>query len=255
MLPVSREQFSNYTQENKAAEKTKPVNWREFWNHDHSIYVSQYHKTQHYDSIAKDIGAHSPSRSARLLDFGCGEALGSHILSCHCESLILFDTSAKVRAELKQRFATNPRIEIADEADFANLPQSNFDMIVCNSVLQYMGRDEFEHLLRLWRDKLKPEGQLLIADVIPPHVHASTDAKALLAFAWRHGFFFPALFGLAKTFLSPYRKLRSKLGLTTYTAPEMEQILRKAGFAVERVKHNIGHNQARMTFVATHIEV
>lgn len=237
-----------------AHDNNAQMNWREFWNKDHSIYVSQQHKNQHYYSIAKDIGEHSPSRTAKLLDFGCGEALGSHILSCYCANLTLFDTSPKVLAELKQRFATNSRIKVADEADFANLTPGKFDMIICNSVLQYVGRAEFEHLLLLWRERLQPNGQLLIADVIPPHLDALTDARALLDFAWQHGFLFPALLGLLRTFFSSYRKLRGKIGLATYTAQEMEQILRKAGFVVERAKRNIGHNQARMTFIATRVE-
>ena len=43
---------------------------------------------------------------------------------------------------------------------------------------------------------------------------------------------------------------RSELGLTTYAEPELIELLRGEGFSAERRPRNIGHNQARMTFVA-----
>lgn len=227
-----------------------PAGWQEFWNGTHSIYVSQKHKNVHYFGVAKEIGEYSPGPEAQILDYGCGEALGSHILSFYCGTLSLYDTSPRLQAQLKQNFATNPRIEVINEHDLQTAPKSTYDMIICNSVLQYTGPAEFEYLLSLWREKLKPDGFLLIADVIPPNVSALKDAKALLNFAWQHGFFFPALLGLCRTFFSSYRKLRSDIGLTTYTEKDFREILRQAGFAVRRAEKNIGHNQARMTFVA-----
>lgn len=231
-------------------EQNDPSDWQEFWDGAHSIYVCQKHKHVHYYNIGKEIGEYSPGPEAQLLDYGCGEALGSHVLSFYCRTLSLFDTSPKLQAELKRNFATNPRIEVINEHDFQLAPKSTYDMIVCNSVLQYIDQAEFAYLLSLWREQLKPGGFLLIADVIPPHVSALEDAQALLNFAWQHGFFFPALLGLCRTFFSSYRKLRSEIGLTTYTEERFREILREAGFAVRRASKNIGHNQARMTFVA-----
>jgi hypothetical protein len=58
------------------------------------------------------------------------------------------------------------------------------------------------------------------------------------------------LIGLARTAVSDYRKLRDELGLAQYSEAEMLELLRDCGFAAERRPQNIGHNQARMTFVA-----
>jgi len=77
-----------------------------------------------------------------------------------------------------------------------------------------------------------------------------TDARALLSFAWQGGFLKSALIGLVRTALSDYRKIREELGLSRYSEAEMIEILREAGFAAERRRQNMGHNQARMTFVA-----
>ena len=50
--------------------------------------------------------------------------------------------------------------------------------------------------------------------------------------------------------LSDYRKVRNELGLSQYAESEMLELLRDTGFAAERRRPNIGHNQARMTFIA-----
>jgi hypothetical protein len=109
---------------------------------------------------------------------------------------------------------------------------------------------EFEELLDLWHAKLRPEGTLVIADVLPPDVDAVADVKALLDFAWRGGFLMAALAGLGRTFFSDYRRLRNEVGLTRYAPEDLFTLLAAHGFAGEQSSRNIGHNQLRTTFVA-----
>jgi hypothetical protein len=59
-----------------------------------------------------------------------------------------------------------------------------------------------------------------------------------------------ALGGLVRTLFSDYRRLRARVGLTHYSEAGMLGLLSAAGFAAERAERNIGHNQARMAFVA-----
>jgi hypothetical protein len=73
----------------------------------------------------------------------------------------------------------------------------------------------------------------------------------LLSFAWQGGFLRQALIGLVRTALSDYRKVRDELGVAQYGEAEMLELLGDCGFAAERRARNIGHNQSRMTFVAT----
>ena len=49
--------------------------WQSFWDSDHSIYVSARHKDVHYREIADQIAAFVPHPKARVLDYGCGEAI------------------------------------------------------------------------------------------------------------------------------------------------------------------------------------
>jgi hypothetical protein len=122
--------------------------------------------------------------------------------------------------------------------------------VVVNSLVQYLSLDEFRALLAAWREKLKPDGSLVLADVIPPDQSPMADARALLAFAWKGGFLTGAVAGLARTVVSEYRRIRDEVGFAQYGEGEMIELLRDSGFTAERRTSNFGHNQARMTFIA-----
>ena len=69
--------------------------------------------------------------------------------------------------------------------------------------------------------------------------------------AWRGGFVVAALVGLVRTLFSNYSRLRSQLGITRWSETEMIAILSAHGLSARRAERNIGHNRARMTFIAT----
>jgi SAM-dependent methyltransferase len=133
-------------------------------------------------------------------------------------------------------------------------PDRHLDLVVANSVAQYLSFEELRDLIRLWRAKLKPEGRLVLADIVPHEVGALTDARQLLRFALRGGFLVSAVLGLARTALSDYRKLRDELGITRYSEAEMLELLEGEGFSGERRPENLGHNAARSTFVARPVD-
>jgi SAM-dependent methyltransferase len=226
------------------------MSWRDFWNQDTPIYVSERHKVLHYAWLARDLVRLTPSPDALVLDYGCGEALSADRVAARCRTLYLCDAAPMMRERLRARFADEPRIAIISPEDVGSLPEASLDVIVANSVIQYLSLDELRAFLALARIKLKPDGSLVLADVIPPDVNPVKDAGALLSFAWKGGFLGAAIAGLARTGLSEYRRLRDEIGLAQYDAPEMIEILGDAGFSGERLPQNIGHNQARMAFRA-----
>ena len=226
------------------------MDWVSFWDGAHSIYVNDRHKQVHYARITADIAALLPGPNVRVLDYGCGEAWGAEPLSRVCASLALADAAPTLRAKLKERFAGNSKITVLSPEETAAQPAGSFDVVIVNSLLQYLSRADFIALLAVWRRVLAPGGTLIIADVIPPGVSAVKDAAALLAFGAREGFLVAAFIGLARTAVSPYRKLRADLGLAMYEEANILALIRAAGFAVERLPTNIGHNQARMAFRA-----
>lgn len=226
------------------------MNWREYWNGPHPIYVNQRHHELHFQLIARDIAALFPSPQAVVLDYGCGEAFTAADLAAKCARLYLFDTAETVRAQVAKRTEGNARIQVLDEPGLAALAPGSLDLIVVNSVLQYLSRQEFVDLLRLAKTKLKPDGALALGDIIPEDANALSDTLALLDFGMKGGFLFAALGGLVRTVFSDYRKLRDTLGLARYSEAGLLAILHENGFTGERAAHNIGHNQGRMLFIA-----
>ena len=224
--------------------------WRSFWDSEHSIYVNARHKDVHYGEIADQIAAFVPGPAARVLDYGSGDAIHADRVAAVAAEVTLCDAAPSVRASLASRFAGNPRIKVISPEEVAALPDGRLDLIVTNSVAQYLTEDELTRLLAMFRRLLAPGGTLIFADVIPPDVSALSDVTALLRYAAKHGFLFAALVGLAKTTVSPYRKIRSTLGITQYTEAQFMRKLTEAGFAAERLARNMEHNPARMTFRA-----
>jgi len=224
--------------------------WRSFWDGEHSIYVNARHKDVHYRDIADAIVSYLPGPRARVLDFGCGEATHADKVAAAAGEVLLCESAASVRALMAARFAGNPRIRICAPEELEGRPGGSLDLIVANSVVQYLSGVELERLLALWKRLLAPGGTLIVADIIPPDVGAISDVVALLRYAMQHGFLLAALAGLARTAVSPYRKLRNQLGIAQYTEAEFMQRLRTAGYTAERLKRNMEHNPARMTFRA-----
>lgn len=225
--------------------------WVDYWNSDHAIYVNDQHKALHAAAVGRDILRHAASPAAVVLDYGSGEALYAEAVARGVGRLILCDAAPAVRAKLADRIAGIPNASAVAPEAVAALPSGSVDLVVANSLAQYLKPDELASLLGLWRDKLRPEGRLLLADVVPPNVSPVTDAAALLRFAWSGGFLVAALAGLAKTAVSDYRSIRDRLGFATYAPEAVIALLGEQGYRATRVYPNVGHNQARMTFLAT----
>jgi len=226
------------------------TDWLAFWDSPHSIYVNARHKDVHYRLIAKDIAPLVPGPQARVLDYGCGEALHADLVAAAAGELFLCEAAPGVREGLVDRFAGQRNIHVLAPHEAARLAEHSLDLIVLHSVVQYLTVSGASALFALFHRLLKPGGMLVVSDVIPPNVPAVTDAFALLRFGAGNGFFFAAAWGLLRTLLSNYWKLRSKLGLTRYANAAMIEKLDAAGFNAALAPANIGHNRARKAFYA-----
>jgi SAM-dependent methyltransferase len=223
--------------------------WIDFYDSAHSIYVNARHRDIHFRRLASDLAAYVRP-GAVVLDYGCGEALHADLVAAKAERLILVEPAPGVRARLAARWTNEHCIEVCGPDHLARLADHSVDLIIMHSVAQYLSGPELDAVLALFRRLLKPDGMLVLGDVIDPKTSAASDALALLRFGARDGFFFAAMAGLARTVLSPYARLRSSLGLTRYDEKAMIDKLEAAGFTARRAGENIGHSRARMAFLA-----
>ena len=226
--------------------------WIDYYDSTHTIYASRLHRDLHFQVIARDIIGYISSPEAVVLDYACGEALSAARVADACGKLFLAEPAPGVRGRLIARFAPNTKIRVRSLDDLRKMDEKSVDLVVMNSVAQYMTPVELDSALAVVRRLLKPGGRLILGDILRPEVGMVRDVAALLRFAVTHGFLKDALIGLVSTALSDYRQLRSKVGLQRYSEAEMVQKLATAGFTASRAHVNIGHNPWRMTFVARH---
>ncbi len=224
--------------------------WIDYYNSTHTIYASRHHRDLHFELIARDIIGYISSPEAVVLDYSCGEALSAAKVAEACGQLILAEPAPGVRGRLIARFAPNTKIRVRSLDDVRKMAEKTVDLVVMNSVAQYMTAAELDAAFAVIKRLLKPGGRLILGDILRPEVGMPRDVFALLRFAAKHGFLKDALIGLVSTALSDYRQLRAKVGLQRYSEAQMIAKLSAAGFSASRAHFNIGHNPWRMTFVA-----
>jgi ubiquinone/menaquinone biosynthesis C-methylase UbiE len=226
--------------------------WIDYYDSTHTIYASRLHRDLHFQIIARDIIGYITSPEAVVLDYACGEALSAGKVADACATLYLAEPAPGVRGRLIARFAPNTKIRVRSLEDLTRMAEGSVDLVVMNSVAQYMTAPELDTALAVVRRLLKPQGRLVLGDILRPEVGMARDVLALLKFAATHGFLRDALYGLASTALSDYRQLRTRIGLQRYGETEIIEKLARAGLSASRAQQNIGHNPWRMTFVARH---
>jgi SAM-dependent methyltransferase len=226
------------------------ADWPSFWDTPHCIYVNARHKDVHYRLIADQVVALLPSAAARVLDYGSGEALHADRIAAAAGEIWLCEAAPGVREGLRARFAGNAKIKVLAPDEIEHAPAQSLDLIVLHSVVQYLTPQAADALFALFRGLLKPDGVLIVGDVIPPDSAAVTDALALLRYAAANGFLVAAFTGLVRTLFSNYRQLRTRLGIARYSQADMIQKLAAAGFAARCDPNVIGHDRARLAFVA-----
>jgi Methyltransferase domain len=226
------------------------TDWLSFFDSRHFIYVNARHKDVHYRLIAKEIAALVPAPDARILDYGCGEALHADTVAEAAGELILCEAAPGVRAALEGRFAAHANIRVSAPHEIARLKKNSLDLIILHSVAQYLTPAGAGALFALFRDLLKADGLLIVSDVVPAASSIAADTAALLKFGKANGFLLAAIWGLLRTVPSDYSRLRSRVGLTAYSESDMIEKLKAAGFSASRAAKNIGHNQFRRAYYA-----
>jgi hypothetical protein len=61
--------------------------------------------------------------------------------------ILLYDRSRVVRQRLHERWAAVAGVRVLDDAELAGLPSGSLDMVLINSVVQYLSEAEFDALL------------------------------------------------------------------------------------------------------------
>jgi ubiquinone/menaquinone biosynthesis C-methylase UbiE len=226
--------------------------WIDYWNRPNGIFVSELHKRVHYEHIFANVKPFLPhGPGSALLDWGCGEAFAADWMATDCERVYLYDPAEIIRRRLEERYTSNPVITVLDKEALRRLPAGSLDLILINSVIQYVSRADLMTALSDLRRLLKPAGSVLIGDVIVPGTNLWQHIAVFLIFGYQNGFAMQALFGLFHNFLpSTYGSLRRNHGIAKYSEHDFLALLRDCGLAGKRLPRNIAVSPVRSSYLA-----
>ena len=157
--------------------------WLDFWNAPNAIYVSRRHQDVHYAKVLSGIRRFMPAGGAAVvLDWGCGDALAANDLAQSCRTLLLYDRADSTRSRLLANYAGSPKVRVIDDVELDAVAPASVDLIIVNSVVQYLDRRQFSDALRLFHRLLKSDGKLLLGDIIAPDTPLRRPRHHLPAF-------------------------------------------------------------------------
>jgi len=179
----------------------------------------------------KNIESHLPVKG-KILDYGCGQGLVAARLAHRAKAIDLWDSSQTAREQAQ---------EICREYSNANvltqLPDSAlYDLILVLSVTQYMTDAQLREAMGLWKEMLKPDGLVLITDIIPPQRRMVNEVFALLRFAVRYKLLFSMILDGIRD-LPNYWQRSQEYPLTHYALETVAGMASVAGFELETVSN------------------
>lgn len=178
------------------------------------------------------------SADADILDYGSGPGFVGKFLGPCVRSVTLLEPSATLHAlSLTINAGPSNVYPIQSEtpiAYVARLGQRRFDVVLMNSVLQYIPRHEAPAVMRTLATTLKPGGYLVVSDIIPMGSTLVRELLHVLSFYVR--WFSPPAF--LRHLVAELRRLpsRRRLDLSAYSQHSFAEAFGR-DFAVEWIRN------------------
>lgn len=227
--------------------------WREYF--DAVGRQSPLHAVQatlYVQSLATTVGL---GQHQRVLDFGCGFGLVTATLAPLVGHVCWWEPSSNMRAAAEQNTAALPNVRFCDLAAFPCRdappllrPEQRFDLILVNSVAQYMPSDELFAWLRHWKEMLAAGGRVVLSDLIAPTHSGVADVADLLRLGVREGSPLRAT-RQAIGGVTHYWRVRRAVPLTRLTRGDLASHAEMAGLDAEWLPDNLTHFRSRWAAV------
>ena len=102
-------------------------------------------------------------KAQRVLDVGCGEGYGAHLLARHAKEVVAIDRDKKTIQQAKRRYALpNLSFHIQDVAEISGYSAYPFDVICCFHVIEHLKAPE-QFLVEVGKRLSDPLGILLVS--------------------------------------------------------------------------------------------
>ena len=184
--------------------------------------------------------------SRTILDYGCGYFdLGIELIR-EGQSVDGFDPFGPAVQVARHRVEelVPGRAQIWSSA--TEIPKARYNVIVLNSVIQYMTADnELEKFLSFARELLRQEaGLIVISDVIPRDYSPALDGLECLSHAARRGVLWPMILHLGRTFKNDGHK-----AVKRYDFADLKALAEDSGYEAKKLECNLTPSRRRYSVV------
>ncbi len=199
------------------------------------------------DYIARLHAAVPVRPTDRVLDFGCGAGHAVAQLAGVVAAVGYWDVAEPMRratAERTGRLGTVFPVDLARPCPLGAYGQ--FDLLLANGVVQYMGRDEVRRWMLRWRTLLAPGGRIVLSDIPAPATSAVGEVIDTLRFAVRHR----ALARAVRDGVHDARHTRSReVGPTRWMPAEIVALANGGGMDATVLAENLTRRTGRFSVV------
>ena len=220
--------------------------WQDYWDR---LEEHVFFRVEAEDYVARLGAALGPHLGARVLDFGCGFGFVADLLAPEVTALFVFDASDHMRRQAQLRLAGQANVRFLGPPGAAPWPAGlQFDLILVNSVVQYMTPDEFHGWLGRWRAMLAPGGRLVLSDLFTRDVNPLREVVELLILSAR-GRCLVSVVRKALGELRHYTRTRHVQPLCRIAISDLRERADRLGLAVDVLASNLTYRSTRATAV------
>jgi SAM-dependent methyltransferase len=190
--------------------------------------------------------------SQRVLDFGCGPGLVAARLAPRTAEYLYWDAAPRLRAHTAARLAGLANARLLD-LERQPAPGPVADVILMNSVVQYLTTDELRAWLPRWRVLLRPGGRIIASDVIvAPEGVAGALLETLRFLAAQRVPLRSLWSGLGQ--MRRYTGIRRGAPLSIVPLERLTAWAAEAGLALSVAPENLTFRQARKCVLLADVE-
>ncbi len=189
------------------------------------------------DSAERITAALALSGHERVLDFGCGVGYVAQYLAPRVAEVHIWDVSPEVLERAAARLAHIPQVRVVRLE--RETPHSvTYDVIVVNSVIQYLSFDELAIWLRRWAAMLAPHGRIALTDIPTTSPSVARETLEVMVFSARRNVLLDTL-ARAFTDLGSYVHARRVRPLLVVDEGTLERLVVAVGLRLRFLSHNL----------------